>query len=238
MIYFWGFKTTHQKKCFIYSASKKKHLISAIYSLKGWWGCVLRQELSSSRDNFIEMCMYWGILNEFCAVSTENLIKILGYTQVKTDQRLKISYLLLTLVFRHLWVFIYHTYECVTDVLHMRTVVHIRNNYICVWVSLVEFYIRANNTKSSQLKKNCKEKSIQFDCVFWYRIEVIHVKWQERYFSQIIHWRLETPKRETGKQCRLRSDATECGIWSASPLFANSSNIFLLEYLYHIAWHT
>ena len=35
-----------------------------------------------------------------------------------------------------------------------------------------------------------------------------------------------------GKQCRPRLDATECGIWSRSPLFvfANSSAIFLQEY--------
>ena len=38
---------------------------------------------------------------------------------------------------------------------------------------------------------------------------------------------LETPKRVIGKQCRPRSDATECGIWSGSPMFANSSTIFL-----------
>ena len=30
-----------------------------------------------------------------------------------------------------------------------------------------------------------------------------------------------------GKQCRPRSDTMECGIWSGSPLFANSSTIFL-----------
>ena len=43
----------------------------------------------------------------------------------------------------------------------------------------------------------------------------------------LIHWRLKTPKGVTGKQCRPRSDATECGIWSGSPLFANSSTIIL-----------
>ena len=35
------------------------------------------------------------------------------------------------------------------------------------------------------------------------------------------------PKRVTGKQCRPRLDATERGVWSGSPLFANSSTIFL-----------
>ena len=45
----------------------------------------------------------------------------------------------------------------------------------------------------------------------------------------LTHWRLETPKRVTGKQCRPRSDSTERGDWSGSPLFANSSTIFLQE---------
>ena len=38
---------------------------------------------------------------------------------------------------RDLWVRICHIYEYVTDVLHMRSVVH--NSYICVWMSHVEF---------------------------------------------------------------------------------------------------
>ena len=37
----------------------------------------------------------------------------------------------------------------------------------------------------------------------------------------------DTRKRVLGKQCRPRSDATECGVWSGSPLFANSLAIFL-----------
>ena len=35
------------------------------------------------------------------------------------------------------------------------------------------------------------------------------------------------PKRVIGKQCTPRSDAAERCIWSGSPLFANSSTIFL-----------
>ena len=42
---------------------------------------------------------------------------------------------------------------------------------------------------------------------------------------------LRTTKRVIGKQCRPRSDAADCGVWSGSPLFANSSAIFLQEYL-------
>ena len=46
----------------------------------------------------------------------------------------------------------------------------------------------------------------------------------------LTHCSLETPKRVIGKQCRPRSDAAECGVWSASALFANdSSTIFLYE---------
>ena len=42
----------------------------------------------------------------------------------------------------------------------------------------------------------------------------------------LIHWSLETRKRVLDKQCRLRSDAAERGVWSGSPLFANSLAIF------------
>ena len=54
----------------------------------------------------------------------------------------------------------------------------------------------------------------------------------------LTHCSLETSKNVIGKQYRPRSDAAECGVWSVSPLFANSSTIFLLEYLNHITWHT
>ena len=37
-----------------------------------------------------------------------------------------------------------------------------------------------------------------------------------------------------GKQCRPRSDTAECGFRSGSPLFANSSTIFLWEYLTYL----
>ena len=43
-----------------------------------------------------------------------------------------------------------HTYEYVIDVLHMRTIVRIRNTYIYLHV---EFNTCANNTKSSHLLK-------------------------------------------------------------------------------------
>ena len=44
---------------------------------------------------------------------------------------------------------------------------------------------------------------------------------------RLTHCSRETRKRVIGKQCRPRSDAAECGIWSGSPLFANSLAIFL-----------
>ena len=46
-----------------------------------------------------------------------------------------------------------HTYEYVTDVLHMRALVRIRNNYIYVRVWHVEYNPCANNMKSSHLIK-------------------------------------------------------------------------------------
>ena len=54
----------------------------------------------------------------------------------------------------------------------------------------------------------------------------------------LTHCSLETPKEIFGKQCRPRSDAAECDVSSGSPLFANSSAIFLKEYLNNIPWHT
>ena len=50
----------------------------------------------------------------------------------------------------------------------------------------------------------------------------------------LTHCSLETSKRVIGKQCRPRSDATECGIKSGSPLFADSSVSFLQKLLNHI----
>ena len=59
------------------------------------------------------------------------------------------------------WERICHTYEYVTDVLHMRTVVCIRNSYICVCVSHVDINTCANNTKSShRIKLQWKIDSI------------------------------------------------------------------------------
>ena len=55
------------------------------------------------------------------------------------------------------------------------------------------------------------------------------VKWWRSYIKPCLtHCSLETLKRVIGKQCRPRSNTTECGIWSGSPLFANSSTIFSL----------
>ena len=45
--------------------------------------------------------------------------------------------------------------------------------------------------------------------------------------KRLTHCSLETPKSVFSKQCKPRSDAAECGIWSGSPLFANSSTILL-----------
>ena len=43
---------------------------------------------------------------------------------------------------------------------------------------------------------------------------------------RLTHCSRETRKRVTGKEYRPRSDATERGVWSGSPLFANSLAIF------------
>ena len=43
--------------------------------------------------------------------------------------------------------------------------------------------------------------------------------------SELTRFSRETPKRVTGKQCRPRSDAAECGIWSGSTLFALNTEI-------------
>ena len=41
----------------------------------------------------------------------------------------------------------------------------------------------------------------------------------------LTHCSRETLKRVISKQCRPRSDAAECGVWSRSSLFANTSAI-------------
>ena len=43
----------------------------------------------------------------------------------------------------------------------------------------------------------------------------------------LTHWCWETPKRIISKQCRPRSDAAICGVWSGSSLFTKSLAIFL-----------
>ena len=78
-----------------------------------------------------------------------------------------------------------------------------------------------------------------------------HTKWKEYYLayfqpkttdifliSLLTHCSWDTHKRIIGKQCRPRSDAAECYVWSGSPLFANSLAIFLQEYVDLIAGHT
>ena len=50
-------------------------------------------------------------------------------------------------------------------------------------------------------------------------------------------WVWKHREKVIDKHCTPRSDATECRVWSAPPLLANSLAIFLWEYLNHIAWH-
>ena len=47
-------------------------------------------------------------------------------------------------------------------------------------------------------------------------------------WGRLTHCSLETSKRVIDKQCRHRSDAAFCGVWSGSSLFANNSTIFSL----------
>ena len=70
--------------------------------------------------------------------------------------------------------------------------------------------------------------------ISWTHMQLSQWGWQTVLWSPaLINCSLETPKRVIGKQCRPRSDATECNVCSGSPLFANSSSIFLQEYLNH-----
>ena len=43
----------------------------------------------------------------------------------------------------------------------------------------------------------------------------------------LTHLSLASHKRDIGRQCRPRSDAAECGVWSGSTLFALNSEISL-----------
>ena len=45
------------------------------------------------------------------------------------------------------------------------------------------------------------------------------------YYLALTHLSLASHKRDIGKQCRPRSDATEWGVWSGSTLFALISEI-------------
>ena len=70
----------------------------------------------------------------------------------------------------------------------------------------------------------CHFHAVIYMCLPWLQdLE----KWDADRSSSLIkcfltNFSLETPKRVIGKQCRPRSDAPKCGIWSGSPLFANS----------------
>ena len=53
----------------------------------------------------------------------------------------------------------------------------------------------------------------------------------------LTHINLENPKRVIGKQCRSRSDAAECGLWSGFTVFAISTEIsvkivIIMEFFY------
>ena len=56
--------------------------------------------------------------------------------------------------------------------------------------------------------------------------KMLSLKWICCCKEFLTHSSLETPKRVTGKQFRPRSDAAERGVWSGSPLFANTLTIF------------
>ena len=66
------------------------------------------------------------------------------------------------------------------------------------------------------------------NCLLWEKYYQFVICW---IFSEdkkrLIHVSLEIPKPVIGKQCRPRSDATECSIWSGSPLFADILAQFL-----------
>ena len=58
------------------------------------------------------------------------------------------------------------------------------------------------------------------------------------FLKVLTHCSREIHKRVIGKQRRPRSDAVERSVWSRSPLFANSLDIFVSEYVNLIARHT
>ena len=65
----------------------------------------------------------------------------------------------------------------------------------------------------------CKVPIVSRDLLYVFNV-------QETYLT---HFCLESLKKVINKQYRSRSVATECGVWSGSPLFANSVAIFSMN---------
>ena len=74
---------------------------------------------------------------------------------------------------------------------------------------------------------------------FFSKNSSIHTVFTDQRFNDILtNDTISFEQLGPDKQCRPRSDATERGIWSGSPLFANSLAIILQEYLNLIAGRT
>ena len=76
------------------------------------------------------------------------------------------------------------------------------------------------------MNKACMNKNNKIEWNQFYSLK----KKSSLKYNSLIHCCLEIPKRVIGKQYRPRSDAAKRGVWSGSPLFANSLDIFLQEY--------
>ena len=108
-------------------------------------------------------------------------------------------------------------------------------NIICLYVRLGETWLDFSGWM--HVLSTYSSRSFLFRTVFvifdqsiwWVLIRIATI---------LTHCSLETPKKVFGKQCRPRSEAAEHGVWSGSPLFANSATIFLWEYLTLTIGHT
>ena len=65
----------------------------------------------------------------------------------------------------------------------------------------------------------------KFQCIWLNKRAFLAIVHQKDYYVSFTHLYLTSHKEDFGKQCRLRSDATERGIWSGFTRFALNTGI-------------
>ena len=97
-------------------------------------------------------------------------------------------------------------------------------DYCC---SLLLLYSTLLNTSVTRMWRSWFDCGDAWKHIFSWSYLSLYSCLTKMFCSGYIFQYIFNPKRVIGKQCRPRSDAAECGIWSGSPLFANILAIFL-----------